>query len=84
MSLEKAIRYGKERRRVYRGAASIDYSCRPHGACSWCRTNRLWSRMKAEAAARHEEAETLADWLAIAAGTFAFWDNETDGEYDGV
>jgi hypothetical protein len=80
VSLDKAIRYGKERRRVYRGAAAVDHSCRPGGSCPRCRSNRTWSRVKAEAAARAE----LDWWLATAAGTFDFWDNETDAEYDGA
>ena len=31
MSLDKAILYGKERRRPYTGAKAIDRTCRNHG-----------------------------------------------------
>lgn len=40
MSLDKAIRYGKEKRRPYRGSKAVDASCRNHGSCPWCRRNR--------------------------------------------
>lgn len=41
MSLNKAIMYGKEKRKPYRGSKAIDPTCRNHGTCSWCRENRL-------------------------------------------
>ena len=40
MSLDKAIEYGKEWRKQYRGAKAIDKSCRNHGSCPWCERNR--------------------------------------------
>ena len=40
MSLDKAIAYGKERRKPYRGSKAIDPSCRNHGGCPWCDENR--------------------------------------------
>lgn len=39
--LDKAIASGKERRKPYRGAKAIDRSCRNHGGCVWCESNRL-------------------------------------------
>ena len=33
MSLDKAIEHGKEKRKPYYGAQSIDCTCRPHGSC---------------------------------------------------
>lgn len=57
MSLERAIRHGRERRRVYRKSAAFDRSCRPGGNCPWCRANRLWSRVRAERAAREHLRE---------------------------
>ena len=42
MSLNKAIEYGKERRKKYYGAKAIDCSCRNHGSCEWCRGSRLY------------------------------------------
>jgi len=41
MSLDKAIQSGKERRKPYRKAKAIDYSCRNHGSCPYCRNGRL-------------------------------------------
>lgn len=40
MSLNKAIAHGKEHRKPYIGAKSIDKSCRNHGGCPWCEGNR--------------------------------------------
>lgn len=41
MSLDKAIQYGKEHRKPYRGSKRIDRTCRNHGGCPWCEGNRL-------------------------------------------
>lgn len=36
MALDKAIKYGKEKRQEYRGAKAIDKTCRNHGSCPHC------------------------------------------------
>ena len=41
MSLDKAIKFGKEKRKPYTGSKTIDYSCRNHGSCPYCKENRL-------------------------------------------
>lgn len=41
MSLDKAIKSGKEHRKPYRGSKAIDHTCRNHGSCEWCRDNRV-------------------------------------------
>ena len=41
MGLEKAIQKGKEHRKPYKGAKAVSRSCRNHGACEWCKGNRL-------------------------------------------
>lgn len=41
MSLENGIKYGKEHRKQYINSKLFDYSCRNHGSCSWCKSNRL-------------------------------------------
>jgi len=41
MSLDKAIKSGKEHRKPYYGAQACDASCRPHGGCTYCREGRL-------------------------------------------
>ena len=59
MSLDKAIEYGKEKRKPYTGAKAIDCSCRNHGTCEWCKSNRLYQQLKAEESSRQalEESE---------------------------
>ena len=46
MSLDKAIKHGKEKRKEYRGSKSFDRSCRNHGHCSYCQSNRQHSDNK--------------------------------------
>ena len=41
MSLDKAIKYGKEKRKPYRKAKAVDKWCRNHGNCEWCKNGRL-------------------------------------------
>lgn len=59
MSLDKAIKHGKEKRKPYIGAKAIDCTCRNHGSCSWCMTNRLYQQLRVEEASRQalEEIE---------------------------
>ena len=40
MSLDKAIQYGKEKRVQYRRSLAFDRSCRNHGNCGYCESNR--------------------------------------------
>ena len=50
MSLDKAIRHGKEKRKPYRKAKAFDASCRNHGGCPWCESSRTRkSRIQKEA-----------------------------------
>ena len=51
MSLDKSIDHGKEHRKPYHGSKAIDHTCRNHGDCEWCKSNRLYQRTKAEEAA---------------------------------
>lgn len=46
MSLEKAIKYRKEKRKEYRGSKAFDRTCRNHGSCGWCESNRTFSEKK--------------------------------------
>ncbi len=41
MSLDKAIKYGKEKRKPYKGSKAIDCTCRNHGSCQYCKENRM-------------------------------------------
>ena len=45
MSLQQAIKHGKEHRKPYRGAKAADRWCKNHGFCWICRRNRLHKRM---------------------------------------
>lgn len=44
--LNKAIEHGKEHRKQYTGAKAVDCSCRNHGDCEWCKSNRLYKNNK--------------------------------------
>lgn len=50
MSLDKAIKHGKEKRKPYYGSKAIDCSCRNHGTCEWCLSNRTIQQQKIEEA----------------------------------
>ena len=57
MSLDKAIISGKEHRKPYRGAKSVDYMCRNHGICFYCSNNRLFHVIKATQSADSKLAD---------------------------
>ncbi len=38
--LDKAIKYGKERRKPYRDSRRFDHSCRNNRSCTYCADNR--------------------------------------------
>ena len=58
MSLDKAIAHGKEKRRpYYRRSSRIDKTCRPHGGCPWCLSNRYHAARVREQAAIAQEVE---------------------------
>lgn len=46
MSMNKAIKSGKEHRKEYRGSKAIAKSCRNHGSCVWCEMNRKHKFLK--------------------------------------
>lgn len=57
MSLDKSISSGKEKRKKYRGAKAIDHTCRNHGSCSYCESNRKYSTRKRLISAKDQEEE---------------------------
>lgn len=59
MSLDKAIQHGKEHRKPYRGGKAIDYTCRNHGGCLACLSNRTHKYKKAQM--RGVDDETYLD-----------------------
>ena len=46
MSLNKAIKSGKEHRKPYRGAKAVDKQCRNHGSCPRCYSHRVFKNKK--------------------------------------
>jgi hypothetical protein len=54
MSLDKAIASGKEHRTPYRRSKSIDRSCRNHGSCDYCQSNRTHANKRRELSAQEE------------------------------
>ena len=62
MSLEKAIKSGKEHRKEYIGknyCKSVDKECRNHGSCPWCQGKRKYIRLKREPIVEKDEWEGL-------------------------
>ena len=60
MSLEKAIKHGKEKRKPYQGvrrSSSFDHTCRNHGRCDWCKRNRTINLKRLSAKSRLEESD---------------------------
>lgn len=55
MSLDQAIKHGKEKRKPYYGAKAIDAWCRNHGLCVVCRKNRTHKRRIEELRAKDKE-----------------------------
>ena len=59
MGLEKAIKYGKEHRKPFSKetgtyAKSVDSTCRNHGSCSYCLSNRMHSNRIRELNSREQ------------------------------
>ncbi len=52
MSLNKAIKSGKEHRKPYRKAKGVIRHCRNHGACLHCLSNRIIKNIKRELSAK--------------------------------
>lgn len=46
MSLDKAIQFGKEKRKQFRKSKRFDRTCRNHGKCPWCEGNRTYQARK--------------------------------------
>lgn len=63
MSLDKAIRHGKERRKPYYRSKSIDRTCRNHGSCPYCANGRMH---------KHKRLEPLPDHTTRAGQAPAF------------
>lgn len=44
--LDKAIEHNKEFRKPYYGAKAVSCTCRNHGSCPYCLSNRLYQTNK--------------------------------------
>lgn len=62
MSLDKAIKHKKERRKQYYGAKAYDATCRNHGSCSFCRSNRQYQYLKYKYALDYELNDFLVEY----------------------
>ena len=62
MSLDKAIKYDKEKRKPYFGSKSCDSTCRNHGSCLFCTGNRLYQFKKEEGKAKNKIKEFYKDY----------------------
>lgn len=58
--LDKAIKYGKEKRKPYRDSRRFDRSCRHGGRCSYCSDNRQVAKRRAGKDQTVEEEGLLA------------------------
>lgn len=62
MSLDKAIEHGKEKRKPYYDSRRFDCSCRNHGSCSYCQSNRTISDKRARARTEGQVDEWFGYW----------------------
>lgn len=62
MSFKKTIQYGKEKREPYRGSKRWAASCRNHGSCDYCRSNRTHFDKKARMRVEGQEDEWFGYW----------------------
>lgn len=54
MSLDQAIKHGKEHRKPYHGSKAVDVWCRNHNYCWVCRKNRLHKSLVEQIKAKDE------------------------------
>ncbi len=57
MSLDKAIKSGKEHRKPWYGRRAIDPCCRSHGGCPGCEQVRKTKSVRAQLSAEEQERE---------------------------
>ena len=60
--LDKAIEHKKEKRKPYRGSKAIDHTCRNHGSCSYCESNRTIADKKARMKVEGQVDEWFGYW----------------------
>lgn len=57
MSLDKAVKSGKEKRKPFAKSEEFDKTCRSHGSCNYCRSNRTHRYAKQALTIREVESE---------------------------
>jgi len=62
MSLDKAIKHGKEHRKEYRDSRRWDNSCRHGGSCSYCRGGRTLFDRRARSRTDGQVDEWFGYW----------------------
>ena len=62
MSLDKAIKHGKERRKPYTGSKAIDGTCRNHGGCPWGEENRK-HKVRDKHPPERDDGEEEVTWM---------------------
>ena len=63
MSLDKAIKSGKEHRKEYRDSRRWDCTCCNHGSCSYCERNRTIFDKRARARTEGQVDEWFGYWF---------------------
>jgi len=58
MSFDQSINHRKEHRKPYYDSRRWDRTCRNHGSCGWCYSNRLFSSTRSQFRVQDE----LEDW----------------------
>lgn len=61
MSLNRAIKSGKEHRKQYTGAKAVDAKCRNHGSCKRCCGNRTHKNDKRRNAMEQQLNDDLTE-----------------------
>jgi len=61
MSFDKAVEFGKEKRKKFRRSKAVDVSCRNHGACLYCKLNRTHSNVLREITANEKLREYMKE-----------------------
>jgi hypothetical protein len=57
MSLDKAIQHGQEKRKPYRRSKAFDATCRNHGSCPYCESNRRHNERRRRVIATEKQQE---------------------------
>lgn len=76
MSFDTNYPNRKDWRKPLRKSKAFDRSCRNHGSCDWCKSNRTYSARKWAWLSDQE----IKEWRS--AETFSYVDNPFDVEYD--